>query len=132
MLNNNIANCKKYSYIIRIIINYQHKYDNQFIVSGFSTAERTWLPAADGYEHLNMENQRAAVRSHYQVYRTLTTLRRRPAFRLGRFESIALKNDVFAFKRFSASLNTYFSKSEIRDSHLSWYGYVRKEIVIEI
>ncbi|XP_012549946.4 maltase 2 [Bombyx mori] len=66
---------------------------------GFSTAERTWLPVADGYESLNVASQRSAVRSHYQVYRTLTNLRIRPAFRLGRYESLSLNNDVFAFKR---------------------------------
>jgi alpha-glucosidase len=67
---------------------------------GFSTAERTWLPVAEGFEHLNVANQRSAVRSHYQVYRTLTNLRFRPAFRLGRYESLALNKDVFAFKRY--------------------------------
>ncbi|PZC75320.1 maltase 2 isoform X1 [Helicoverpa armigera] len=67
--------------------------------AGFSSAEVTWLPVAEGYEHLNVAAQRSAVRSHYQVYRTLTNLRLRPAFRLGRYESLALHRDVFAFKR---------------------------------
>ncbi|CAG4997544.1 unnamed protein product [Parnassius apollo] len=66
---------------------------------GFSTADKTWLPVADGYESLNLAIQRSTVRSHYQVYRTLTNLRKRPAFRLGRYESLALNNEVFAFKR---------------------------------
>lgn len=68
-------------------------------ISGFSTNDITWLPVAEGFEHLNVAAQRSAVRSHYQVYRTLTSLRLRPAFRLGRYESLALNNDVFAFKR---------------------------------
>lgn len=59
----------------------------------------TWLPVADGYEHLNVVNQRSAVRSHYQIYRTLSSLRRRPAFKFGRYESLALNSDIFAFKR---------------------------------
>lgn len=67
--------------------------------AGFSTAPHTWLPVADGYDSLNVASQRSAVRSHYQVYRTLTNLRFRPAFRLGRYKSLALNNDVFAFKR---------------------------------
>ncbi|XP_059058094.1 maltase 2-like [Achroia grisella] len=66
---------------------------------GFSSADRTWLPVADSYEQLNVANQRSAVRSHYQVYRTLTNLRIRPAFKFGRYESLALNSDVFAFKR---------------------------------
>ncbi|CAH2067418.1 unnamed protein product, partial [Iphiclides podalirius] len=67
--------------------------------AGFSTATKTWLPVAEGYENLNVANQRSAIRSHYQVYRTLSNLRLRPAFRLGRFESLALNQEVFAFKR---------------------------------
>lgn len=67
--------------------------------AGFSNAEKPWLPIADGFEHTNVEKERSAVRSHYQVYRSLTALRKRPAFRLGRYESLALSNDVFAFKR---------------------------------
>ncbi|CAK1544243.1 unnamed protein product [Leptosia nina] len=67
--------------------------------AGFSDAEKTWLPVAEGYEHINVASEQAAVRSHYQVFRSLTTLRARPAFRLGRYESLALNSDVFAFKR---------------------------------
>ncbi|CAH2218451.1 jg12952, partial [Pararge aegeria aegeria] len=66
--------------------------------AGFSEAESTWLPVAEGYENINVANQRSAVRSHYQVYRTLISLRMRSAFRLGRYDSLALNNDVFAFK----------------------------------
>ncbi|CAH0405094.1 unnamed protein product [Chilo suppressalis] len=67
--------------------------------SGFSMADRTWLPVGEGSEHLNVAHQRSAVRSHYQVYRALTNLRVRAAFKYGRLESLALNNDVFAFKR---------------------------------
>ncbi|XP_046961502.1 maltase 2-like [Vanessa cardui] len=67
--------------------------------AGFSNGEKTWLPLADGYQHLNVEKQRSAVRSHYQVYRSLTNLRSRPAFRLGGYQSLALTKNVFAFKR---------------------------------
>ncbi|XP_068621313.1 maltase 2-like [Battus philenor] len=72
---------------------------NNGVSAGFSTAAKPWLPVADRFESLNVANQRSAVRSHYQVYRTLTNLRMRPAFRLGRFESLAINPDVFAFKR---------------------------------
>ncbi|CAG9784089.1 unnamed protein product [Diatraea saccharalis] len=67
--------------------------------AGFSTADQTWLPVAEGFEYLNVANQRSAVRSHYQVYRALTNLRIRAAFKYGRMESLALNNEVFAFKR---------------------------------
>lgn len=74
---------------------------NYILFLGFSSAAKTWLPIADGYEGLNLENQRNAVRSHYQVYRSLSNLRFRPAFRLGRFESLAINQEVFAFKRYN-------------------------------
>ncbi|XP_049886396.1 maltase A1-like [Pectinophora gossypiella] len=67
--------------------------------AGFSNAEITWLPVADGSDVINVATQRSAVRSHYQVFRTLTGLRTRPAFKFGRYESLALSNEVFAFKR---------------------------------
>ncbi|XP_045510978.1 maltase 2-like [Colias croceus] len=67
--------------------------------AGFSESDKTWLPTADGYENRNVDHEQAAVRSHYHVYRTLAGLRKRPAFRLGRLESLALSSDVFAFKR---------------------------------
>ncbi|KAL4712845.1 hypothetical protein ACJJTC_011915 [Scirpophaga incertulas] len=67
--------------------------------AGFSTAHKTWLPVANGYKNINVDSQRSAARSHYKVYRTLTKLRSRTAFREGRYESHALHPDVFAFKR---------------------------------
>ncbi|XP_053600394.1 maltase 2-like isoform X2 [Plodia interpunctella] len=67
--------------------------------AGFSNGDRTWLPVADGFEQINVADERSAMRSHYQVYRSLALLRTRPAFRLGRYESLALNSDVFAFKR---------------------------------
>ncbi|XP_063376627.1 maltase 2-like [Cydia fagiglandana] len=67
--------------------------------AGFTKGHETWLPIGEGYENLNAEDQRSAAQSHYLVYRTLSNLRKRPAFRAGRFESKALNRDVFAFKR---------------------------------
>ncbi|XP_063530030.1 maltase A1-like [Cydia strobilella] len=67
--------------------------------AGFSTANKTWLPVAEGYENLNVETQRGIERSHLNIYKKLARLRVEPAFRYGRFESIALNGDVFAFRR---------------------------------
>ncbi|XP_063617383.1 maltase A1-like [Cydia splendana] len=67
--------------------------------AGFSTADKTWLPVAEGYETLNVEVQRAAERSHLKVYRALAALRQEDAFRYGRYESLALNQDVLAFRR---------------------------------
>ncbi|XP_073942192.1 maltase A1-like [Choristoneura fumiferana] len=67
--------------------------------AGFSTADKTWLPVAEGYETLNVEVQRAAERSHLKLYQALAALRQDRVFRHGRFESLALNQDVFAFRR---------------------------------
>ncbi|CAG9784092.1 unnamed protein product [Diatraea saccharalis] len=67
--------------------------------AGFSTADKTWLPVADGYETLNVEVQRNTDRSHLNVYKSLVQLRGELAFTHGRYESVALNSDVFAFRR---------------------------------
>lgn len=70
-----------------------------YFTVGFSTAEKTWLPVADGYETLNVEVQKLAERSHLKVYQALADLRKDKVFRYGRYDSLALNNDVFVFKR---------------------------------
>lgn len=73
--------------------------------SGFSTADKTWLPVAEGYETLNVEVQTAADRSHIKVYKALAALRREKIFRFGRFESLVVNDDVFVFRRYVLSLS---------------------------
>ncbi|XP_053600401.1 maltase A1-like [Plodia interpunctella] len=67
--------------------------------AGFSTGDKTWLPVAEGYENLNVEVQKVVKRSHLNVYKALVQLRAENTFRYGRFESVALNNDIFAFRR---------------------------------
>ncbi|KOB77337.1 Alpha amylase [Operophtera brumata] len=67
--------------------------------AGFSSGDKTWLPVAEGYETLNVEAQSLIENSHLNVYRTLVHLRAESAFRYGRYESVALNEDVFAFRR---------------------------------
>jgi alpha-glucosidase len=66
---------------------------------GFSTSDKTWLPVADGYQTLNVEAQNANERSHLKVYKALAQLRTENAFRHGRYDSVALNSDIFAFRR---------------------------------
>lgn len=54
---------------------------------------------AEGYETLNVEVQKATDRSHLKVYQALADLRQDIVFRFGRYESLALNHDVFAFRR---------------------------------
>lgn len=67
--------------------------------AGFSTGDKTWLPVADGYETLNVEVENATDRSHLKVYQALAALRQNSVFRQGRYDSLALNQDVFAFRR---------------------------------
>lgn len=71
---------------------------------GFSTADKTWLPVADGYETLNAEVQIASQRSHLKVYQALADLRQDKVFRYGRYDSLAMNQDVFVFRRYNLFL----------------------------
>ncbi|CAK1602756.1 unnamed protein product [Parnassius mnemosyne] len=82
--------------------------------AGFSSADKTWLPVADGYETLNVEVQQATERSHINVYKALARLRTEPAFRHGRYESVAFNSDVLAFKRWHNG-ETYVAVINFRD-----------------
>ncbi|KPJ07576.1 Maltase 2 [Papilio machaon] len=82
--------------------------------AGFSTAEKTWLPVAQGYETLNVEVQKAAEKSHLKIYQALADLRRDDVFRLGRYDSLALNKDVFVFRRWYKGEN-YLVLLNMRD-----------------
>jgi len=79
---------------------------------GFSSASKTWLPVHPNYIKLNLEAQKAANKSHYQVYKDLLELRRSAIMRLGRFNIEPISRWVFAFKRWVTkirSMNTFIS-----------------------
>ncbi|CAH2104236.1 unnamed protein product [Euphydryas editha] len=82
--------------------------------AGFSSADKTWLPVAEGYETLNVEVQKAAEKSHLKVYQNLANLRMERPFRYGRYDSLALNNDVFAFRRWYDG-ETYLVLVNMRD-----------------
>lgn len=101
----------KFTYTILLIFNSLHRLrflTFHFCFLGFSTADKTWLPVAEGYETLNVEVQRTTERSHLNVYKALAKLRTEPAFSHGRYDSVALNSDVLAFKRLVIfALNEY-------------------------
>lgn len=70
------------------------------MITGFSTGDKPWLPVAEGYETLNVEFQKAAERSHLKVYQALSELRQEKTFQYGRYESLALNEDIFVFRRY--------------------------------
>ncbi|XP_053600374.1 maltase A1-like [Plodia interpunctella] len=103
--------------------------------AGFSTADKTWLPVAEGYETLNVEVQKAADRSHIKVYKTLVELRQDKVFRYGRFESLALNKDVFAFRRWHNN-NAYIVIVNMRDTEytidLTYFEDVSKDVKVVV
>lgn len=68
--------------------------------AGFSTASTTWLPVADNYQQVNVENQEKDIRSHLKVYKRLQELRREKTIQYGAVEYKALNKDVLAIARF--------------------------------
>jgi alpha-glucosidase len=67
---------------------------------GFSTANKTWLPAGENYKTVNVKAQQEAENSHLKIFKKLTTIRKQPVFREGNFVDVLLNNDnVYAYKR---------------------------------
>jgi alpha-glucosidase len=67
--------------------------------SGFSKADKTWLPVNPNYETLNLEAEQPRVFSHYSIYKRLAELRKEPSFVQGSFHVQALNQNVLAFVR---------------------------------
>jgi alpha-glucosidase len=51
------------------------------------------------YRQLNLEAQKAAVKSHYKVYKQLTDLRKTPTIQQGGYHVVALSEKVLAVAR---------------------------------
>jgi alpha-glucosidase len=67
--------------------------------AGFSETA-PWLPLADDFRSNNVENQRADPASILNLYRRLTTLRRRhPALTAGTYQPIAAQGDLLLYRR---------------------------------
>ena len=67
--------------------------------AGFSTT-RPWLPLADNWAEQNVESLELQPFSILSLYRRLLALRRNyEALRLGRYETLTCRDDVFGFAR---------------------------------
>ncbi|CAB3230468.1 unnamed protein product [Arctia plantaginis] len=101
--------------------------------AGFSTADKTWLPVAEGYETLNAEVQMAAERSHFKIYQKLAKLRQEKVFRYGRYESLAMNADVFVFRRWYNNEN-YLVVVNMRETdheiNLSYFENVTGDVSV--
>ncbi|XP_065341667.1 maltase 1-like [Cloeon dipterum] len=73
---------------------------NDQLNAGFTSGVSTWLPVNENYLELNLEAQRAAVRSEFKIYQALTEARNTaPAIILGNLNYVAVDDYVFAFTR---------------------------------
>jgi alpha-glucosidase len=67
--------------------------------AGFSTT-RPWLPLADNWVEQNVESLELQTFSILSLYKRLLMLRRKyEALRLGRYETLTCRDDVFGFAR---------------------------------
>lgn len=67
--------------------------------AGFSTANKTWLPVAAGYEKVNVKAERSTMNSHLNVFKRLTSMRKaRKVLQDGTLETIADRN-LLIYKR---------------------------------
>ncbi|XP_013136071.1 PREDICTED: maltase A1-like [Papilio polytes] len=103
--------------------------------AGFSSADRTWLPVAEGYETLNVGVQEGAHISHLNVYKALAQLRTDPVFRHGRYDSVALNSDVFAFVRWfngTSYITVINFKDKIHNLDLTYFEHVAGNLEVVI
>ncbi|EGI68925.1 PREDICTED: maltase 2-like [Acromyrmex echinatior] len=57
------------------------------ISAGFSTNKSTWLPVNDNYKFLNLKAQKPELYSHYNVFKRLTQLKKKPVIEQGTLET---------------------------------------------
>ncbi|XP_049531303.1 probable maltase [Anopheles darlingi] len=67
--------------------------------AGFSNATKTWLPVADGYKELNVEQQLLAPRSHLKTFIQLTHYRKRRLLAEGDFELHVVDRELMLYRR---------------------------------
>ena len=58
--------------------------------AGFSTNRKTWLPVHSNYKTLNLKRQKGEYYSHYQIFKSLMSVKRRPVIERG-----SLKVEVY-------------------------------------
>lgn len=68
--------------------------------AGFTTSEKPWLPISTNYKCVNVKDQRDEPKSHLNVYKRLTKLRKKASLVDASFES-AVVGDVYTYKRYT-------------------------------
>lgn len=59
----------------------------------------TWLPINPNYVQINLEAQKIQAKSTYKYFQTLTSLRKKKAFREGSYKPDVMSEYVFAHVR---------------------------------
>lgn len=75
---------------------------NREYQSGFSTANKTWLPIAPNYKDVNMESEKQQPESHLNIFKELQQkIRSEPAIRYGQTQVVPVNQNVLAVQRLS-------------------------------
>lgn len=67
--------------------------------AGFSTADKTWLPAANNYKTLNVKIQDKARKSHLKIFKKLTKYRKRQILTEGDIDIKVSGKNLLVYKR---------------------------------
>lgn len=67
--------------------------------SGFSTANKTWLPLATNYTECNVELQTKQKRSNLKVFQEVAKLRQNPTMKYGALKLNIVDEELFMYKR---------------------------------
>jgi alpha-glucosidase len=67
--------------------------------AGFTTSNETWLPIHPNYVNINLQAQKNMERSTYKYLQSLTALRKKRAFREGKYDDKVISEHVFAYAR---------------------------------
>ncbi|XP_025411860.1 maltase 2-like isoform X2 [Sipha flava] len=81
---------------------------NANVSAGFTTGPKTWLPVNPNYWRLNLAEQKEQPRSHYSVYKRLTSLRKTRTMQRGAFVGHVLSEWVYAFSRTLPGAESYY------------------------
>ncbi|KAL6954689.1 hypothetical protein U1Q18_042189 [Sarracenia purpurea var. burkii] len=67
--------------------------------AGFTSRYKSWLPVHPNYWKINVEAQKVDKTSRYNLFKTLSQIRRRKAMKSGEFKSYIVSEWVYAFTR---------------------------------
>ncbi|KAJ8674284.1 hypothetical protein QAD02_005546 [Eretmocerus hayati] len=75
-----------------------YQWDNS-TSAGFSTNSITWLPVHENYKHLNLASQKRANKSHYKVFKAMSSLKKSPVLEKGSLQLELITENVLAVVR---------------------------------